>query len=123
MAIAKTIEAPEWVDSGSECTGGVDLLGLRIPVQTIGGTLFDGVTTVSPSIRYIGFRAWLIHRYAESRRPDSWQAFTDFAGYAESALVLGNLSRKRNIYGLIGADEGVVRLDASSVMVKLSALV
>lgn len=123
MAIAKTIEAPEWVDSGSELTGGLDLLGLRNPVQTIGGTLLDGVTTVSPSIRYIGFRAWLIHRYAESRRPDSWRAFTDFAGYAESALVLGNLSRERSIYGLIGADEGVVRLDASSAMVKLSALV
>lgn len=123
MAIAKTIEAPEWVDNGSELTGGLDLLGLRIPVQTIGGALLDGVTTVSPSVRYIGLRAWLIHRYAESRRPDSWREFTDFAGYVESALVLGNLSRERSIYGLIGADEGVVRLDASSATVKLSGLV
>ena len=120
MAIAKTIEAPEWVDSGSELTGGLDLLGLRIPVQTIGGSLLDGVTTVSPSVRYIGFRAWLIHGYAQSRRPDSWREFTNFAGYVESALVLGNLSRQRTIYGLIGADEGVVRLDASSARVKLS---
>jgi hypothetical protein len=123
VAIAKTIKAPEWVDSGSELTGGLDLLGLRIPVQTIGGTLLDGVTTVSPSVRYIGFRAWLIHRYAESRRPDSWREFTNFAGYVESALVLGNLSRQRTIYGLIGADEGIVRLDASSARVELSALV
>ena len=123
MAIAKTIEAPEWVDSGSQLTGGLDLLGLRNPVQTIGGSLIDGVTTVSPSIRYIGFRAWLIYRYAEGRRPDSLREFTNFAGYAESALVLGNLSRERSIYGLIGADEGVVRLDASSAAVKLSALV
>jgi hypothetical protein len=123
MAIAKTIEAPEWVDSGSQLTGGLDLLGLRNPVQTIGGALIDGVTTVSPAIRYIGLRAWLIHRYAESRRPDSWREFTNFAGYAESALVLGNLSRERGIYGLIGADEGVIRLDASSAVVKLSALV
>lgn len=123
MAIAKTIEAPDWVESGSELTGGLDLLGLRIPVQTIGGSLLDGVTTVSPSVRYIGFRAWLIHSYAQSRRPDSWREFTDFAGYVESALVLGNLSRQRTIYGLIGADEGVVRLDASSAKVELSALV
>lgn len=123
MAIAKTIEAPEWVDSGSELTGGLDLLGLRIPVQTIGGALLDGVTTVSPSVRYIGFRAWLIHRYAESRRPDSWREFTKFAGYVESALVLGNLSRQRSTYGLIGADEGVLRLDASSSRIELSALV
>jgi len=123
MTIAKTIEPPEWVDSGCQLTGGLDLLGLRNPVQTIGGALLDGVTTVSPSIRYIGLRAWLIHRYAETRRPDSWREFTNFAGYAESALVLGNLRRDRKIYGLIGADEGVVRLDASSATVKLSALV
>ena len=123
VAIAKTIEAPEWVDGGSELTGGLDLLGLRIPVQAIGGALLDGVTTVSPSVRYIGFRAWLIHRYAQSRRPDSWREFTNFASYVESALVLGNLSRQRTIYGLIGADEGVVRLDASSARVELSALV
>jgi hypothetical protein len=123
VAIAKTIEAPEWVNSGSQLTGGLDLLGLRNPVQTIGGTLLDGVTTVSPSVRYIGLRAWLIHRYAESRRPDSLREFTNFAGYVESAIVLGNLSRDRGIYGLIGADEGVVRLDASSATVKLSALV
>jgi len=37
--------------------------------------------------------------------------------------LLGNLSRGRDIYGLIGADEGVVRLDASNATVKLSALV
>lgn len=123
MAIAKTIKPPEWVDSGSELTGGLDLLGLRVPVQTIGGALLDGVTSVSPSVRYIGFRAWLIHRYAESRRPDSWREFTNFAGYVESALVLGNLSRQRTIYGLIGADEGLVRLDASSSRLELSALV
>lgn len=123
MAISKAIGVPEWVDGGSQLTGGLDLLGLRNPVQTIGGTLIDGVTTVTPSVRYIGLRAWLIHRYAEGRRPDSWREFTNFAGYVESALVLGNLSRQRTIYGLIGADEGIVRLDASSDRVKLSALV
>jgi hypothetical protein len=123
MAIAKAIETPEWVESGSQLTGGLDLLGLRVPVQTIGGALLDGVTTVSPSVRYIGIRAWLIYRYGESRRPDSWQAFTDFSGYAESALVLGNLSKDRTIYGLIGADEALIRLDASSNKISLSALV
>ena len=53
MPVAKTIEAPEWVDSGAVLTDGLDLLGLRLPVQTIGGSLLDGVTTVTPSVRYI----------------------------------------------------------------------
>jgi hypothetical protein len=123
MSIAKTIEAPQWVDSGSVLTGGLDLLGLRVPVQTIGGSLLDGVTTVSPSVRYIGFRAWLIYRYGESQRPDSWREFTDFSAYAESALVLGNLLQNRSIYGLIGADEGLVRVEAQTPQITISPLV
>ena len=49
MPIAETIQAPTWVSSGAVITGGLDLLGLRLPVQFIGGTLLDGVTTVTPN--------------------------------------------------------------------------
>ena len=123
MPIAKTIESPEWVDSGSVLTDGLDLLGLRLPVQTIGISLLNGVTTVTPSIRYIAFRAWLIYRYGESYRPDSLQGFTDFSAYAECGLVMGNLSQKRSMNGLVGSDEAIVRLDAHTSHVSLSALV
>ena len=123
MAIAKTIEAPTWIDSGSQLTDGLDLLGLRLPVQTIGGLLLDGVTTVTPSVRYIAIRAWLIYRYGESHFPDSWRQFTDFASYAESALVLGNLIENRAMNGLIGADEGVIRLDSQTSQIDISSLV
>ena len=51
MDIGKTLQPPEWVNSGAVITGGLDLLGLRLPVQFIGGTLLDGVTTVTPSVR------------------------------------------------------------------------
>ena len=123
MAIAKTIEAPTWIDSGSQLTDGLDLLGLRLPVQTIGGLLLDGVTTVTPSVRYIAIRAWLIYRYGESHFPDSWRQFTDFASYAESALVLGTLIENRAMNGLIGADEGVIRLDSQTSQIDISSLV
>jgi hypothetical protein len=104
-------------------TDGLDLLGLRLPVQTIGGSLLDGVTTVTPSIRYLGFRAWLIYRYGESHFPDSWQAFTDFSAYAECALVLGNLAQERSLNGLIGADDALIRLDANTSPISISPLV
>ena len=47
MPVAKSLKPPEWIRSGAEITGGLDLLGLRLPVQFIGGTLLDGVTTVT----------------------------------------------------------------------------
>ena len=74
VALPRALPAP-----GRSTGGAVDLLGLRLPVQFIGGTLLDGVTTVTPSVRYLAFRAWLIHRYGQTGRADSWQAFTDFA--------------------------------------------
>lgn len=123
MPIAATLQAPTWVSSGAAITGGLDLLGLRLPVQFIGGTLLDGVTTVTPSVRYLAFRAWLIHRYGQSRQPDRWQDFTNFAARIESALVLGNLSQDRSIGGLIGTDQALARLDANTPRVAISALV
>lgn len=123
LPISATIEAPEWVNSGATITGGLDLLGLRLPVQIIGGTLLDGVTTVTPQVRYIAFRAWLIHRYGQTGLPDSWQRFTDFALRIESALVIGNLMEDRGIGGLIGADQAVIRLETNTPTVAISPLV
>lgn len=123
MPISETIEAPQWVDTGAVITGGLDLLGLRLPVQIIGGTLLDGVTTVTPQVRYLAFRAWLIHQYGQTGLPDSWQRFTDFALRIESALVLGNLAQDRRIGGLIGADQALLRLEADTSSVSIAPLV
>lgn len=123
MAVPQNLQPPDWIHSGAQITSGLDLLGLRLPVQSIGGTLLDGVTTVTPSVRYLAFRAWLIHRYGQTGQADDWQTYTDFAARIESALVLGNLTQDRTISGLIGADQALLRLDANTSRVEVSALV
>jgi hypothetical protein len=123
MTIATNLQAPEWISSGANITGGLDLLGLRLPVQTIGATLLDGVTTVTPSVRYLAFRAWLIHRYIQRGGADSWQTFTDFAARVESALVLGNLVEDPSIGGLIGSEQALERLALGAAHVQIASLV
>lgn len=38
MMIAKASQAPGWISSGEIIAGGLDLLGLRLPVRGIGGS-------------------------------------------------------------------------------------
>lgn len=123
MPVANVLRPPEWINSGAVITGGLDLLGLRLPVQFIGGTLLDGVTTVTPSVRYLAFRAWLIHRYGQRGGGGNWQTFTDFAARVESALVLGNLIEDPSIGGLVGSDQALERLAFGDTQVQLSSLV
>lgn len=123
MSIANTLQPPGWINSGAEIAGGIDLLGLRSPVQFIGNALLDGVTTVTPSVRYLAFRAWLIHSYGQTGGPDSLNSFIDFAARVESALVLGNLLVERSISGLIGPDEAHTRLARNESRVEVSSLV
>ena len=85
--------------------------------------MLDGVTTVTPSVRYLAFRAWLIHRYGQSGGADSWQKFTDFAARVESALVLGNLLENSSIGGLIGSDQALERLALGNAQVQIASLV
>jgi hypothetical protein len=81
------IPAPSWVSTGAVIAEGLDLLGLRQPVQSIGGNLLDGVTSVTPTIRYLSFSCWLLYRYAEARLPDNYEDFSAFEQRAEAALV------------------------------------
>lgn len=114
------VPPPTWVDSGSRLTDGLDLLGLRQPVQAIGGVLLDGITSVTPNIRYLSFMCWLIYRYAAAGMPDRWSDFLKFAHRAEAALVMGNLLANQWISGLVGpirsqnrlaSDDGMLDLD------------
>jgi hypothetical protein len=38
MSVPNRLQTPSWVNSGAVITGGLDLLRLRLPVQSVGGT-------------------------------------------------------------------------------------
>ncbi|XUJ32302.1 hypothetical protein ACQ5SK_27110 [Bradyrhizobium japonicum] len=65
-----SVPIPDWVSFDAVQTAGLDLLGLRAPVQAIGNDLFDGVTTVTPKLRYMSLISWMIWRYAQARLPE-----------------------------------------------------
>ena len=84
--------APGWVDFAPRSQRGLDLLGLRLPVQAIRLSLLDAVTTVAPKVRYLSFRTFIADAYRTACGPplDSRDAFMAFALPAETAFALGN---------------------------------
>jgi hypothetical protein len=115
--------APDWVSFDADATDGLDLLGLRAPVQAIGNELFNGVTTVTPKLRYFSVVAWIIWRYAQAQLPDAWTPFVQFAAVQEAAIVMANLLQDRNILNLVGANAARTRLDSGRKTLPLSKLV
>jgi len=105
---AERIPSPEYVEFNAGLSSGLDLMGLRLPVQTISNRLLNGLTTVTPLLRYLSLRTWLIHRYAhaEPAPPDSWSAFTAYAQQAEAAFALANLLRSDRVNGIVGSRRG-----------------
>jgi len=101
-----SLSEPEWVSLESKLTDGLDLLGLRLPVQYIGNILLSGITTISPTARYLSIRAWMIYEYAQLRLPDRLSELKKFAARVEAALVIGNLLTDPQTVGLIGSDKG-----------------
>jgi hypothetical protein len=102
------VTAPDWVSFGAEKTEGLDLLGLRAPVQRIGNDLFDGITTVTPKVRYLSVLTWIMHRYSQARLPNGWAQFFRFAEAQEAVIVLANRMQSKTILNLVGvtkADE------------------
>jgi hypothetical protein len=123
VLIPDAVPAPAWVDSGAEPIRGLDLLGLRLPAQVLGNALLTGVTTITPTVRYLSVHAWLAHAYAQARRPDNWSEYRAFAASAEAALVLGNLLVAPEAVGLIGSDKGTEVLASAADPVPLGELV
>jgi hypothetical protein len=117
------ISTPDWVDSGAEEISGLDLLGLRLPVQDIGYRLLDGVTSVTPQIRYLSYTAWIADQYRNSGLPDNWQEYYRFAASIEAAFVMSNLLRDPNTPGLVGPVEGRNRVAQEDEQFSLDALV
>jgi hypothetical protein len=115
--------APDWISFDADKTEGLDLLGLRAPVQQIGNQRFDGVTTVTPKLRYLSVLTWIIWRYSEARLPDAWQPFERFVEAQEAMIVLANRLKSRDIGNLVGVTKAAKLLDSGRRNFRLERLV
>lgn len=97
---------PHWLEEIPNKTRGIDLLGLRNPTQSIGNIFLSGITTVTPSIRYLSYRAWMVWIYAKWGLPNSEKTYKSFVERVESAFALSNLVVDRNMSGIIGSRKG-----------------
>lgn len=113
----------DWIDSGAQPIRGLDLLGLRLPVQRFGLAVLSGVTTISPTIRYLSLRCWIIRTFEQSGLPANSDSLSRYASVIEAAIVLGNLHIDRSATGLIGSDEARNQLDNESDPISLKRLV
>jgi len=123
MQLPDSAPAPEWVELGAKPNRGLDLTGLRLPVQAIGNSLLDGITTITPSVRYVSFYSWIALSYLNSRGPDNWRSFRSFAEPTETAIAIGNILRNRQVTGVVGALGAARVVDAAADPVPLTALV
>ncbi len=122
LSIAMAVPSPAWVTFDAEKTQGVDLLGLRAPVQAIGNELMNGLTTVTPKLRYLSILSWATSRYVNAGLPDSWNKFRPFVAAQEAALVMANVVRDRTTLRLVGVQEATKRVDSSANTLSLEPL-
>jgi hypothetical protein len=117
-----SLPVPDWVSYNADETGGLDLLGLRAPVQFIGNGLFDGVTTITPKLRYMSVIAWIIWRYAEARLPEKRSSFFEFAAAQECAFVMANRISGRTVNNLVGVGGANEELNSGKATLPLRRL-
>lgn len=117
-----TVVTPSWVTSGADPTQGVDILGLRAVVQGVGGELLDGITTVTPTLRYLSLRTWIARRYALARLPNSDASFSEFAGRVEAAVAIGNILVTPATQGLVGSNGAQALLSGGGESVEVRKL-
>ena len=114
---------PDWVSFDASKTQGLDLLGLRAPVQAIGNELLNGLTSVTPKLRYLSVVTWIIRRYSQARLPDDWAAFVQFSAAQEAVIVMANVLHDRAILNLIGVGKARSLVDAGRRTLPLDPLV
>ena len=117
--------APSWVNFAPDSRRGLDLLGLRLPVQTIGLSLLNAVTTIAPKVRYLSFRTFIADAYrtAPGPPPDSYNAFMSFAVPAETAFALGNTLVEPDATNIVGIGKASELLEAETELIALERLV
>ena len=119
----KNISIPEWVENEAKEAGGLDLLGLRNVAQSIGNYCLNGITTISPQIRYLAIRSWIIQMYAECQLPDDYSTFLKFGSKLEAAVAIGTFINNPNIIGVVGGTKASEIIEKSGTTVKIERLV
>lgn len=114
---------PELVVTSAIPSSGMDLLGLRSPAESVSYSMLDGITTVTPNVRYLTIRAWIIFRYAELRGLEDKKNFMAFANKIECMLVLGNLLNDPSTPYLIGSKGAIEAISTQDDLLELSSLV
>lgn len=117
------ISPPGWVDCEAKPNEGLDLLGLRNPVQRIGNAILNGITSITPNIRYLSLRSWIIWRFSQSGLPASWKSFQDFSNRVECAITLGNVLVGDTSTAIVGSDKAKEILSSRTKELKLERLV
>jgi len=93
---------PELVVTAANDIHGLDLLGLRAPAEAVANRFIDGITTITPVVRYFSLRAWLILRYVRLDGLNSWKAFSTFAAKVEAAIAYASKLAENPTPGVVG---------------------
>lgn len=113
---------PELVRSAAKDTRGLDLLGLRSPAEGVAVRLLDGVTTVTPTVRYFSLRSWIILRYLNRGGLNEWKSFTRYAAKVEAAIAFAGVLGGDTTGGIVGRDAATARVVSAGESVTLARL-
>ena len=119
----ENISIPSWAIDETKLTGGLDLLGLRNVAQTISNHCLNGITTISPQIRYLAIRSWFLHIYEKCGLPDSYSPFLEFVSKIEASVAIGTILNKPNIVGVVGGTLAKEIIEESDNQISIKRLV
>jgi hypothetical protein len=114
---------PELVVTEAHNIAGLDLLGLRAPAEAVANRFIDGITTITPTVRYFSLRSWLILRYLKLGGLNDWQAFSTFAAKVEAAIAYASKLAEDPTPGVVGRNvaAGIVnKTDGALTLKKLT---
>jgi len=114
---------PQWLDEIPIKERGLDLLGLRNSVLSIGNVFLSGVTTITPAVRNLSYRCWMIWIYAQWNLPANQVSWKSFRERVESAFALSNIMVDRSVSGVIGSQKAKLLIDEDFGQVELVNLV
>ena len=113
---------PELLDSEAADVSGLDLLGLRAPAEAVANWLMNGVTTVTPAIRYFSLRCWLINQFLALKGLKSWPAFSAFAAKAEAAIAYASQIVDDRTPGVVGRNGAATAVSQANGVLTLRRL-